>query len=65
MSHHAAEHAKTVVDALAVVGWLAALTGLLTNVVGLGAAVGSFIWIWLRVCRDPDFRAWLQRRRKR
>jgi hypothetical protein len=43
------EPVKTALDGVAVMAWVTALLGVLTNVFGLIAAIGSAVWIWLRV----------------
>jgi hypothetical protein len=56
------QHVKPVMDGLAVIGWISALTGMLTSVFGLLAAILSFAWCALRVYETKTFQDWLKRR---
>ena len=58
------EQIKLGADGLAVVTWVSALAGALTGVLGVIAAIGSAIWVWLRVYETRTVQDWIKRRRK-
>jgi ABC-type Na+ efflux pump permease subunit len=59
------QHVKPVMDGLAVIGWISALTGMLTSVFGLLAAILSFAWCAIRVYETDFVQTWLKKRRRR
>ena len=57
------EQTKLVGDGLAIMGWMSALTGLLTNFVALIAAFASLIWACIRIYETKTVQNWLRGRR--
>lgn len=58
------ERIKLTGDTLAIFGWVSALSGVLTEVFGLLAAVLSFAWAAVRLYETKTFQGWLKRRRE-
>ena len=49
VQHALPPQAKGALDAMAIVGWLSALAGVLTPIIGLLAAIASLVWGVLRI----------------
>lgn len=60
---HIPAPAKAAMDLVSVFAWISALTGLLTNLVGLAAAVASFAWAAVRFYETKTVQAWLAKRK--
>ena len=58
------EQIKLGADGLAVVTWVSALCGALTGLLGVIAAIGSAIWVWLRVYETRTVQDWIKRRKQ-
>jgi len=58
------ESVKLVGDSAAVIGWVTVLTGVLTNVVGLFAAIGSLVWVCIRIYETKTVQKWISNRRQ-
>lgn len=57
------EQMKLPVDGIAIAAWVSALSGVLTNMVGLLAALASLVWGCIRVYETKTFQNWLTRKR--
>ncbi len=59
------EQTKLVVDAAAVVGWITALSGVITGVFGALAAIASCAWAFVRLYETKTVQRWLRNRNTR
>lgn len=49
-------------DILAVLGWLSALAGMLTSIIGFFAALASLAWACIRLYETKTVQRWLGKR---
>jgi hypothetical protein len=61
---HIPEPVKSTADALSVLAWMATLTGVVTNMVALVAAVASCLWAVIRIYETKTVQTWLAKRKK-
>lgn len=54
-------HAKAGLDIVAILGWVSALAGLLTPIIGLLAALASLGWGLIRLYETKTVQRWLGR----
>ena len=54
------ESTKLAGDGLAVFAWSSALAGILTNYVGLLAAVASLVWACIRIYETKTVQKWVK-----
>ena len=59
------EPAKLVGDLMAVMGWVSALAGALTQIFGLLAAILSFAWAAVRLYETKTVQKWITRRKSK
>lgn len=59
------EQIKLAGDGVAIIGWLSALTGAITSLFALFAAILSFAWGAIRIYETKTFQTWLGKRRAR
>jgi hypothetical protein len=65
VQHAIPQHAKPLLDVLAIVGWISALAGALTTVFGLVAAIASAAWGLVRLYETRTVQNWINRRREK
>ena len=54
------EQAKLATDVVAVVGWVTALTGVITGVFGALAAIASCMWAFIRLYETVTVQKWIK-----
>ena len=59
------ESTKAVLDLAAIVGWITALSGVITGVFGALAAIASFAWALVRLYETKTVQRMIRKRRTR